>query len=668
MKAAHLFLRALVVSGGALLPLPLQAQSVDILRPGGILPAGITYNVEPADRLATSLRMLAQNPYDVSALTQAGESALAVGDANAAISFLARAEELAPANGRIKASLASALVLVERPADSFRLFSDAVALGVPEYQVAKDRGLAFDLTGDGRRAQRDYNLSLKHGVDDEVIRRLALSLGISGDREQALRQLEPLLRKQDQASWRARAFILAMTGDVRGAELIAEQVAPPTMVAGLSTFMRRLAILTPAQRAAAVNFGSMPGNQMQMAVVQQGDLFRPIGEGASSSLTPVSNPTNPVAVTMANSIGRGSSEPRRRPGRDSSTAPRIVSAPLNAAPSTPIPAPVPNSGPSWSDRPSYRRDAVKVAVIAAPPSQSPNQSARQVELAPRPALFEIPAPSLAPPVKREVAEAPVRVEPKPEVVDAIVTAPAIQEIAPRIVSKAPDTLPPAPGFADGLVQLSASTPPAAEVSAKAAAETVVEPIVSSIELVRAPIPDPPAPEPVALPPAPQVQTQVSVAEPIGLVSILAGITPEQESSGGRVLSDTEFRKARLAVMRKASAETAAALEADAQAKDAAERKRVANLQPERIWVQVATGSNRAGLIGTLSRLRDKAPDALKGVSGATAPFKATNRVLVGPFKSQAEARAVVNKLSKQGIAATSWTSIAGQEVAKLPSR
>ena len=681
MKLSLLIHPALLAFGGTFMALPAHAQSVEIVRPGGILPAGVGSPTGPADRLAISLRMLAQNPYDVSALAQAGESALAVGDANAAISFLARAEELSPANGRIKASLASALVLVERPADSFRLFNDALALGIPEYQIAKDRGLAYDLTGDARRAQRDYGLALKHGSDDEVTRRLCLSLGISGDKDQALRQLEPLLRKQDQAAWRARAFILAMNGDIRGAETIAEQVAPPAMLPGLSTFLRRLAILTPAQRAAAANFGTMPGNQMQMAVVQPLAPFKPVGESGSAVLFPVSETASPATVAAKVDRDSGSSGARRRPGRDKTTLLAAALPPLpprkveSAAPIT-----VPNvaAGPSWSSVPAARRDAVRVAVIAPPSAQLPRRVDPPSGPAFGPALFEIPA-TLPPPPK-------VQPQPQPQMVVAALVkelpvqappvSPPSQQPVAAPAAKMAAAPPPTPGFSDVLAVsvIKVLPAPVAEPAPKAEGGTVFEPITSTVELVRSEVQPDPAPKPevqiVTPPPVPAVPIQVPSPEPksTGLASILDGIEPEQESSGGAVLSDVEFRKARLAAKRKATADAAAALEADTEVTAAAERKRIASLQPERIWVQVATGSNRAGLGGTLSRLREKAPDALKGVGGATVSFKATNRVLVGPFKSQAEARGVINKLSKQGVAATSWTSSRGQDVAKLPSR
>jgi hypothetical protein len=167
-------------------------------------------------------------------------------------------------------------------------------------------------------------------------------------------------------------------------------------------------------------------------------------------------------------------------------------------------------------------------------------------------------------------------------------------------------------------------------------------------------------------------TPISSPAPVGLASVLSGITPEEESRVGPVLSEAEFRKARLIARRKAEAErladTQSKTEQDTKRKEEEERRRVAALSPPRIWVQIATGSNRGGLSTTVKKLREQAPDALKGLSAASVPYRATNRVLVGPFKSQAEARATVNKLAKQGVSATTFTSDAGQDVAKLSSK
>ena len=61
----------------------------------------------------------------------------------------------------------------------------------------------------------------------------------------------------------------------------------------------------------------------------------------------------------------------------------------------------------------------------------------------------------------------------------------------------------------------------------------------------------------------------------------------------------------------------------------------------------------------------KAPEAFAGRKGYTTPLRATNRVLTGPFKTDAEARAYVNQLARKGVSAFSFTSDAGQKVSRL---
>ena len=136
---------------------------------------------DPAELLARALRTLQAEPRNLEALTAAGQNALLLGDSNAAVGFFGRAQEIAPRDGRVKAGLGSALVQLEKPQDALRLFADASRLGVPDVEFAADRGLAYDLTGDPKRAQRDYALVLAaHPDDDTTRRRLALSQGISG--------------------------------------------------------------------------------------------------------------------------------------------------------------------------------------------------------------------------------------------------------------------------------------------------------------------------------------------------------------------------------------------------------------------------------------------------------------------------------------------------------
>jgi tetratricopeptide (TPR) repeat protein len=239
---------------------------------------------DPAVMLKMHLKVLSQSPNNVDALTNAGSASLVVGDPNAALGFLARAEQLSPLNGRVKALLGTTLTMMEKPDDALRYFNEAAGLGIPDYAMGKDRGLAFDLKGDPKSAQKDYLAALRYSADPELIRRLGMSLGITGDKDEALERLAPLIKQNDQAAWRARAFVLAMNGELAEASRIVRQVTPLSMVGSMDGFMRRLATLNPAQRAAAVNFGTMPSNGPSYAVLETGEGFKAISSENASIL------------------------------------------------------------------------------------------------------------------------------------------------------------------------------------------------------------------------------------------------------------------------------------------------------------------------------------------------------------------------------------------------
>jgi hypothetical protein len=90
--------------------------------------------------------------------------------------------------------------------------------------------------------------------------------------------------------------------------------------------------------------------------------------------------------------------------------------------------------------------------------------------------------------------------------------------------------------------------------------------------------------------------------------------------------------------------------------------------PSRHWVQIAGSADKGTLKGEFARLKAKAPKLLGDKTPWTAPLRFTNRLLVGPFESEKDAQALVNELSKAELAAFSWTSPAGEQVEKLPSR
>lgn len=91
----------------------------------------------------------------------------------------------------------------------------------------------------------------------------------------------------------------------------------------------------------------------------------------------------------------------------------------------------------------------------------------------------------------------------------------------------------------------------------------------------------------------------------------------------------------------------------------------AKADPARIWVQVASGANEDTLSKAWKGVVAKSPTSFKGRSGWQLPFKATNRVVTGPFKTAAEAQAFVNTLSKNKLSGFVVNSEAGEKVTRL---
>lgn len=104
--------------------------------------------------------------------------------------------------------------------------------------------------------------------------------------------------------------------------------------------------------------------------------------------------------------------------------------------------------------------------------------------------------------------------------------------------------------------------------------------------------------------------------------------------------------------------------ATAKAKADAETKG----EPARVWVQVAGGANEGDLKKAWAALQSKAPDLFRGRQGWTTPLRATNRVLTGPFKSDDEAQAFVNRMAKAGLSGFVFTSTKGQKVERLGAK
>lgn len=682
-------------------PMPLFAQEVVQPLPG----------TTDADRLGDVMRRVAQDPRNVNALVEAADLSIHLDDLSAAASLLARAEKVDARDPRIKAGMGSILVRSERPGEALRYFTQAEAAGLPAAKFAGDRGLAYDLIGDQPRAQRDYRLALANAPNDEIIRRYALSLGISGRKDQALEQLDPLLRKTDRAAWRARAFILAMGGDLPEATRIAATMMPPQLAQGLQPFFQRLPSLPAVDRAFAVHFGETRATPERLADAR-----------LAPSLPPLTPEAPPVALasTPLTAPGPTTREDRRRGGRSSArdnrgvalaaatpqpvtriqplpTAPApgtsaaVLGTPIQVASATGTPAPAPRAlaagpptqqtvqpQPGFANAPPATATPVPssqapVAVAAATPGPmiqplptSPVERSGVASGSSTAMVQSLPAPTT--PLVQTVQSLPTpapTVEPKPSP-----TAVAMVQPLPTKTVE-PVTPPPAPRATR------TTTRRATLAEARAVREdSVLARIVANLSIPASELgvegPDRPAIATNArVPVGPQrvVAEARAKAERDQEAREKAAETVEEAKPKALTAADRKAAAAKLAAEKKAIAAKKA--EADKKAlaaKEAAEEKKRTRANPERIWVQVAGGANEDDLAKAWAATKAKAPTVFAGHQGYKTPLRATHRVLTGPFKTDDEARAFVNQLAKKGVSAFPVTSEAGQTVTRLDSK
>jgi tetratricopeptide (TPR) repeat protein len=560
-----------------------------------------------ADALAEQMRILGTNPKNADALIRAGELTLKLGDPTAAAVLFGRAEAVRPRDGRLKADEAAVLVHLERPGEALRLFQQAESLGADMTAFAAERGLAYDLIGQQERAQRDYRTALAARPDDaETMRRYALSLGISGKRDEALAEIDPLIRKQDHAGWRDRAFILAMTGAPDQADKIAKAMLPANMASGLAPFFQRLPQLSAVDRAFAVHFGEVAPTPQRIADAR---LIPPL-----PALAPEQR-TAPVEVAAAAPVKETRAQRRAREKAERAQAQAAESQRRQPATPAPVPTPAPTPTPAPAPAP------VQVARVAPIP----------VKLEPAPAR---PAPAPSPqPEAREVVSKPIAVAPARSA--TTMPQPAVRPAA-RV------------GQEDDILRriMAGITVPSSELG--------------EAQPKAAPPAPPPPQSAAAAAPAPDPAAEAKRLEAANLAAVKKAA---EEKAVAQAKADAD-RKAAAA---KKAAEAKKAADAKAAAEKAAKAKEE-KANPSRIWVQVAGGANEGDLPKAWAKVKAKAPEAFKGKTGSSTPLNATNRVLAGPFKSNDDAQDFVNQLAKKGISAFLFTSTRGQKIDKLPAK
>lgn len=562
-------------------------------------------SLSPGHLLNEALGRLARNPRDIEALLDAGKYSLAIGDQAAAVGFYQRADSLSPGNARVKAGLAGAFVLSEDPLSAITLFDEAAKAGTMDAERVSERGLAYDLVGDNVSAQRFYHEALIAGPDAETTRRLALSQAIAGDRRGMEVTLAPLLQRQDKPAWRTRAFALAILGDVDEAESITRSTMPADLAGQIANYLRFMPRLTPAQQAAAANLGHFP----RAAEIGRDDPRFAAYARPRTVIAALDKSLTPTGEALGGKKGKGKDRDKGKKGKDPALA-------------------------SLTKGKNEPAKAVVNPAAVAPPELQP---------------------------KRETSEAPIRL--------ATLTPPPKVEPAPAPVAPAPAPPPPPP-------------PPPAPPPQVVTAPTPAGPGFTALE----PAAPPPAPkeEPKpAPPPAPK---------PRSLAEVFADLTPpsrEAEPVAGAV----DIRKVKAV---RSPSEVAADKTKDAKdAKDkacldpvsepkgkATKKGKAASVKEassqckvtkssgpahaSRIWVQLATGKDRKGLGYDFTRLVKADPEVFKGRKSFISAWGQTNRLLTGPFESEAAANAFLARLKKAGVSgAFMWTSPAGQVVDAL---
>lgn len=647
-----------------------------------------------ADRLAEQMRALAANPRDLNALVAAADLSLSLGDLSGAASLYARAEKVSPNDPRIKAGEGAILVRSERPGEALRYFAQAEAAGYDVRRYAGDRGLAYDLIGQPERAQRDYRLAMQAGANDEVIQRYALSLGIVGQRDAALQLLDPLVRKQDRSAWRTRAFVLAMTGDQPGAEKIVTTMLPQGMARGLLPFFQRLPALSPADRAFAVHFGEVHASPERIADARLAPVLPQLApERPPVALAAVQTPTRPTGrdtrrgratrETKQSTVALAANTPpvATPAGAPSYQAVTAALARVQPVPAATSPAPVTQASTTAMVQPLPSRAP---AVPSATPTTASAANVAIASAITRPVVTPAPAtanPAVATATSQQpvvTATATAAVAPTPVTANpAIATAtPARPAAASTTVAFTPATAVVQPLPATRPAEVATATPIVSVPPAKPDSDSVLARIVASLSI---PASELGVTEPVRAAPVPataddtaaRVLAEAKAKEERDAAAekaLALKAAADKRAADRKALADKKALAAKkLADEKAAAAKKEAAEKKLAEAKEAAEAKKLARANPSRIWVQVAGGANEDDLPKAWAAAKAKAP-ALAGKSGWKTPLRATNRVLTGPFKTDAEARSFVNQLTKQGIGAFTFTSDAGQVVERLSAK
>ena len=621
-------------------------QAVDDAPLDAALPKPVLAKQEPAGaaELRDAVRRIAQRPTDSFALTDAGYAAIKLGDYDAAFNFFTKASAIQPADARIKAGLGIAQVRRENPFEALSLFDEALRLGASERSFALDRGLAFDLLGNFDRAERDYVMAASFGNSDEVTLRHAISLSLAGRKDEADRLLVPMLQRENPEAWRARALMLAARGDAKEAGKIAAGFLPEREARRMDGYFRNMARLTTAQQAAAMHFGHFPigseiGEDSQaVQTLATATGARPASNGGDSRLIPSGEPLGAKAVAAkVDKPVKGKAKKPKAANADFTTnsAQQAVDAAARAKVTTVSGTQLP---PPEAARPPVR--------IALPALAKPKPDVVELPAAAQTSVETEELPATGPAVLTKVTELPV-IKRDPVVIavntpqvttDVAVVNPSPPAVAAPILfdTKIAEKGPIGPGFESVDPNTAIAAAPAADV---AAAE--IAPAVAAEASVLKPVVAPPE-------------------KSFDLGALVESIeVPEDEKRPS--VAPVDLKKIKIATP--APKVDTAAAKADAAAKAA---KQTASTP--RLYVQIATGADAAGLTYDYRRMAKKTPGLFANQNGWTSSWGKTRRLLVGPFADQKSAKKWEADFRKAGGGGFVWQSDKSAVVEKLKGK
>ncbi len=453
-----------------------------------------TVEVQGAAELRSAMMRIARSPTDSDALIDAGNAALMLGDANAALNFFTRANSLQPSNGRIKLGLAIATVRTENPFEALRLFDESIKLGVPERSVAADRALAFDLLGNFARAQQDYNLAKQSDRSNRLIVQQAISVALLGKEGEADAMLFPLLKQNYGEAWRARAFLLAARGDYKESVKVTQGFMDARSAQQFERYLRQMPQLTGAQKAAAIHLGHFPANNIgrdSENVQRVASNYPSSGASGDGRLVPAGDPLGPKAGSQTKNAAKLSRRERERASKLAAQqvqVPAAIARPVSEVADlgsrVPLPIDIARARIFEVEKASFAlvAAALPVANVAAAPFNPPTAAPVNVAVAPPNAVPQN-IPGVMPPLPTSVATpAPIAAQ---------------QPVSQPPIAQSTETLPPAtlPPAAQRATNPPPTTLPAATQPPTTIPPTTLPPATQLPTVLPAATPLPSAPEP-----------------------------------------------------------------------------------------------------------------------------------------------------------------------------